>query len=198
MHTLGIDNLSRAIGGNLLGLTAGSGNPQVVVLDKCHVAACLAPVLLGLALCALAPFQLVLLHVDEHALVGCIHKHQGLVAVGERHPRKAQRGIIAQPTPLLHLLSGERQFLFTIFLVYSPARIFLQMQQLVAPPRESATLGNHVAIILSTKVQILERELLLGISTKRARHNCHHSSNNNAKVLLFHCLYKFLVMYHLR
>ena len=85
MHALSVDDLARAIGGELYVLaTIGRAHIELVATHISRVTRCSVEVAcLVLIRTALLPYNLLLLKVDELSFTAKVEQHQRLVAVGE-------------------------------------------------------------------------------------------------------------------
>ena len=180
VHGLAIDDVARTVGCELSGLPCPISDIEVVAL---HVGQCptlLAP-LGGLLLATvLTPHLLLGLEVDHLYLAHSAQCSQRLVGVGERDTRERTDSVVAQP--LVDLSTSEKHFLLAILEVDSPASVGSNAHQLVAPPAQRAVLWNHVTVVRSAEVQVLERELLLCRHGQHHHHQCGHQSRPNQSI----------------
>ena len=101
-----------------------------------------------------------LLEVEERQVVVVVQLHDGLVGVGELGPREGTQFAVGRQR-----LAGEKQLFSAVVGIDGPGAVGSQLHRCVAPPHDSAVLGNHVAVVRAAEVQVLEGELLL-----RCRH----------------------------
>ena len=178
VHTLSIDDVARAVGGHLPRVAVSIGDEEVVVVDESHCSACVAP-LAGLHAggALLAPLHLATLDVDEHALLGIGDEQHRLVGIGEncRGERHQVEGVDLSASPFVELGAGEEYFLGELAALGradGPAGVGVHAHELVAHPPQGAVLRNHVAVVVTTEIQVFECELFLCLCPQCQQSQC--------------------------
>ena len=124
VHTLAIDNVTRAITGHLARGAFAIDDIQIIVLDiGCRTTGSTPLLGLGLTKRRLAPFHLASLDIDQAAAL--VHGHrQRLVGIGKRrYHADALRLIIESATFLIELGYRKQQFLLACGWVNAPATV---------------------------------------------------------------------------
>ena len=197
VYAAAIHNLARSVGGELYVLAAiGRAEVELVAIDIGGMArdgvevACLQ--LIGTAL---APHLLLLLEVDEATLAAKLQQHQRLVAVGEGGVVERTQAIIWRTSqPLVHVVNGEEHCLLARFLIHEVALLHIEAHQLVAPPCEPAVAGNHVAVVGTAKVEVLQCKLfhlcsLLCHSVRCAQRQHSRQGTNDVSAFHYNCFF---------
>ena len=177
MHALAIDQVTGAVTCHLARVPIALHDKEVIILDKGRGTAQFVPFKsLHVPIDRLAPHHFARLEINEHA-IGCTpNHHQGLVGIRETIKELNHFGVIGQTRAFVELIASNQHLFLAVYRVHCPASVARHAHQLVTPPGERTILGNHLTIILTAKVQILECELLLCHEGQR-RQRCQHQQN---------------------
>ena len=152
---LAIDNLSRAISGELPLLAVSGTHVELLVALEGQGATLLRPVLFGLVgVGGLGPLEAFFLKIVERPAILAAQEHQRLVSVGIG-------GSEGRAEVDVGLQQGEEHVLLAVG-VDGAALFHVLIHQLVAPPGKEQALRTQVVVVATAEVEVFQCEKLLG------------------------------------
>ena len=159
VNTLSIDNLTRAIGGELVLLFVGIDHKELISFHICCSLRDAVPVISRLSSDTVLPDDLLLFEVHEDHRPSVTHLNERLVRVGERDIHQVTHiSLVVTACPLVDLVEGEELFLLTGFGIDGVTLLHIGLYQLVAPPCQPEVLRLEAVIVRTTEIQVLEGE----------------------------------------
>ena len=109
----------------------------------------------------LRPNNLMCFEVHKLTNIGMFNHYDGLVCIRKWCVGKRKNSSCGRVgSPFIELVEGEKSLFFARYLINDATFLNIKVYQFVAPPGCPPVFGNHIMVVLSTKIEVFESKLL--------------------------------------